>query len=109
MTHRRPRRIEFWIIIGIILAINAGVFLYAWNKAQSTADIACNASALVSQQVQDIYRRNINETYPELYRNGQITGDGLATLTENATKAIHRLDEAERQCVEAVGELDTFD
>jgi hypothetical protein len=93
---------KIYILIAITLVINASVFFYAWNQGQETAETACNASALVSANVADIHRRNMAITYPELYRNDQITIEGLTTLTNNSVSAILKLKEAERTCVRAV-------
>jgi len=90
------------VIFGIMLCINAGVFFYAWDQGRKTSETACEASALVSGEVQKIYQRNIQVAYPELYRRDQISIEGLDTLTTNAVSAIIRLKEAERKCETAI-------
>lgn len=89
------------IIIGIMLILNAGVFFYAWDQGKQTAVTACQASAQISQEVREVYQRNLTVTYPELYRQDVISIEGLGTLTTSAVRAIYRLSEAERKCIEA--------
>jgi hypothetical protein len=93
---------KIFVTLGLILLINAGVFFYAWNKGQETAVTACEASALISEELQDVYRRNMSVTYPQLYREDLIDLRALDTLTKNSINAIQKLNDAERSCIDAV-------
>ncbi len=95
-------KLQALIIIAVMLLINAGTFLYVYHTSNETGQIACDAAALTSHEVRDIYARNINYVYPQLYKDNLITLDALDALTTNATAAIYDLREAERKCTEAI-------